>query len=230
LHIRFLIGTDPRMPIDFAVTRLRDGGSFSSRRVTVAQNGRTIAELSASFSVDETGFEHADAMPAVPGPDGLPTEAELRAGVMPGLTDPAPRHYGDERPVEVRPVEPATYFSREPRPAALNFWLRAASELPDEPVLHRAFLAYMTDMSFQDASLVPHGVTFYDFGLLVTASLDHSVWFHAPFRADEWVLFIQESPWAGGGRGLCRGSIYTRDGRLIASTAQEGMARRRRQA
>ncbi|HMN70300.1 MAG TPA: acyl-CoA thioesterase II [Rhodoblastus sp.] len=230
LNVRFMVGADPKLPIEFAVARLRDGGSFSARRVTVAQNGRAIAELSASFSANETGFEHSDSMPDVARPEKLASEARLRADVMPGLVDPAPRHYEDERPVEVRPVEPTTYFSRTPRAGVLDVWLRATDKLPDDPMTHCALLAFMSDMSLQDASLVPHGLTFYDFGLLVTASLDHSVWFHGPFRADDWLLFVQKSPWAGSGRGLCLGSIYTRDGRLIASTAQEGMARRRKTA
>jgi acyl-CoA thioesterase-2 len=147
---------------------------------------------------------------------------------MSGLPDPAPRFYEDEKPIELRPVEHEIYFTRDQRPPNFNMWLRATASLPDDPVLHRAFLAFMSDMTLQDASLLPHGHTFYDFTRLMTASLDHCVWFHGPVRVDSWLLYVQDSPWAGGARGLSRGSFFTADGRLVASTAQEGMIRQRR--
>jgi acyl-CoA thioesterase II len=228
LNARFLVGADAKLPMEFAVRRMRDGGSFAARHVAVSQNGQANAEISLSFQGEEVAFDHAVAMPDVAPPEKLPTESELRKTAMSHHSDPAPRFYEDERPIELRPVEHDVYFSREPRDSQFNTWLKATARLPDDPIVHRAVLTLMSDMTLQDASLIPHGLTYFDFSRLMTASLDHSVWFHSSFRADEWLLYAQDSPWAGGARGLSRGSFFTRDGRLVASTAQEGLIRRRK--
>lgn len=227
LNARFLVGADPKLTITFSVSRIRDGGSFVARRVNVSQGEQAIAEISVSFHGEEAGFEHACGMPPVPPPDDLPSEATLRATVMPSLDDPAPRFYEDEKPIELRPASPDTYFSREPRASQFDVWLKATGQLPDDPIMHRAVLALMSDTTLQDASLVPHGLTYFDFSKLMTASLDHSVWFHGPFRADEWLLYSVDSSWAGGARGLSHGAFFTQAGTLVASTAQEGLVRRR---
>jgi acyl-CoA thioesterase II len=228
LNARFLVGADPKIAIDFTVRRVRDGGSFSARHVAVSQGSQAIAEFAVSFNAEESGFEHALAMPDVPPPDGLSSEARLRQTAMPTAVDPAPRFYEDEKPVEIRPTAPDEYFARASRNSQFNAWFKATGALPDDAITQRAFLALISDTILQDASLVPHGLTYFDFSRLMTASLDHSIWFHEPFRADEWLLYATDSPWSGGGRGLSRGSFFTPGGRLVASTAQEGLIRRRK--
>ncbi len=224
LHGYFLLPGDPLAPIVYEVDRLRDGGSFTTRRCNAIQHGRAIFSLSASFQIEEAGLEHAVAMPDAPPPETLPSEAELIetfGGVMP---EPIRRWFASARPIETRPADPAHFVRREPGAPVQNVWLRAASPLPGDPAIHRAVLAYLSDMTLLDTALIAHGRYVFDKSLQV-ASLDHSLWFHRPFRADEWLLFVQESPNASGARGLTRGLLFSRDGRLVASAAQEGLMR-----
>lgn len=226
LHAYFLQWGDARRPIVYQVDRLRDGKSFSTRRVVAVQGGRPIFNLAASFQTEEAGFTHADEMPKVPGPDELPTELELWQRHAERLPDKAKMRALAERPIEIRPVDPVHPFTPEKRGPDHAIWVRAAGRLPDEPALHRYLLAYCSDFSFMTTAMRPHGVTWIDPEMQV-ASLDHVMWFHQPFRMDEWLLHVIHSPSASGSRGLVRGSFFSRDGRLVASTGQEGLMRRR---
>ena len=230
LHAYFLLPGDVAKPIVYDVDRIRDGRSFTTRRVVAIQNGHAIFNLAASFQVDEPGFEHQDEMPVgVAAPESLPTEQErIAASPLLAKFPPVIRARAlAERPFEMRPVEgDADFVSPSPQPARRMVWLRTIGPLPDEPALHRYLLAYASDHAFVTTSLLPHGVTWLSPGMQV-ASLDHVMWFHAPFRVDEWLLHVMDSPRAHGGRGLVRGRVFTQDGRLVASTAQEGLIRRR---
>jgi acyl-CoA thioesterase-2 len=163
-------------------------------------------------------------MPKVPHPEDLPSEAEIKKGVMPLMPDPVRAYYEKERPIELRPVEFERYMSRDKREPKFNVWIRATGRLPDDPAIHQCVLAYASDMTLLDASLVAHGRTVFE-RTIQAASLDHALWFHRPFRADEWLLYAQDSPSAAGARGFSRGLIFSRDGTLIASVAQEGLIR-----
>ncbi len=224
LHAYFLLPGDPKVPIIYEVERLRDGRSFTTRRVKAIQHGRAIFAMSVSFHRDEPGFEHQIAMPVVPGPEELPSEAEVKAGILPRMPDPVRAYYERERPIELRPVEYERYAARTPMKPAFNVWIRATGRLPDDPAIHQAVLAYASDMTLLDSALVAHGRTVFDRSIQ-GASLDHALWFHRPFRADEWLLYAQDRPSASGARGFSRGSIFTRDGVLVASVAQEGLIR-----
>ncbi|HEX2510332.1 MAG TPA: acyl-CoA thioesterase II [Microvirga sp.] len=224
LHAYFLLPGDPKVPIIYEVERLRDGRSFTTRRVKAIQHGHAIFAMSVSFHGEEPGFDHAAAMPKVPMPEDLPSEQEMKAGVMPLMPDPVRAYYERERPIELRPVEFGRYLSREPMEPSFNVWIRATGPLPDDPAIHQCVLAYASDMTLLDSSLIAHGRTVFERSIQA-ASLDHALWFHRPFRADEWLLYAQESPSASGARGFSRGLIFTRDGRLAASVAQEGLIR-----
>ena len=226
LHGYFLLAGDPKIPIIYDVERIRDGRSFTTRRVKAIQHGQPIFTLSASFQVDEPGFSHEITMPSVPDPDELPNEQDIRARVMPLMPDPVRKYFERERPIELRPVEFKRYMSREPLEPRFNVWIRATGPLPDDPAIHQAVLAYASDMTLLDSTLVAHGRTVFE-REVQAASLDHALWFHRPFRADEWLLYAQDSPFTGGARGFARGSIFTRQGQLIASVAQEGLIRHR---
>ena len=215
----------PRVPIIYDVDRIRDGRSFVTRRTVAIQHGRPIFAMSASFHVDEPGFEHAATMPQVPPPEDLPSEQEIKTGVLPLMPDPVRAYYERERPIELQPVEFRRYLSREPIEPRFNVWIRATGRLPDDPAIHQCVLAYASDMTLLDASLVAHGRTVFERSIQL-ASLDHALWFHRPFRADEWLLYAQDSPSAHGARGFSRGLIFTRDGALVASVAQEGLIRK----
>ena len=227
MHAYFLRPGDARKPIVYDVDRIRDGGSFTTRRVVAIQSGEPIFNFSASFQIEEPGFEHGDAMPDVPAPETLRTDQErLRA-----LGDRLPKVFRERafeaRPFEVRPVDDSSdIILPGPMPASRKVWLKTVAALPDDPGVHRALLAYASDHSFITTSLLPHAVGWHTPGMQV-ASLDHVMWFHEPFRADEWLLYAIESPKAHGARGLVRGKVFTRDGRLVASTAQEGLIRKR---
>lgn len=229
LHAYFLRPGDVTKPIVYDVDRIRDGKSFTTRRVVAIQNGEAIFNLAASFHGDEEGFEHQAPMPeGVPEPESLKTEQEraqkLVARLPPALRD---RAIG-ERAFDTRLVEPEDDpFFPAPQPATRALWIRATSPLPDDPALHAYLLAYISDHSFVATSLKPHGVTWLTPGMQV-ASLDHVMWFHRPFRIDDWLLYAIDSPNAHGGRGLARGQIFTREGTLVASTAQEGLIRQRK--
>jgi acyl-CoA thioesterase II len=228
LHAYFLLPGDPKVPIIYEVDRLRDGRSFTTRRVSAIQHGHPIFAMSVSFHSDEEGLSHSIGMPAVPPPEALPGESEIRNRVMPAMPDPVRRYFERERPIELHPVEYERYTSHEPRPPVFNSWMRTTAPLPDDPVLHQCVLAYASDLTLLDTSLVAHGRTLFE-QAFQGASLDHAMWFHAPVRADEWLLYSQDSPFSGGGRGFSRGSIFTREGRLVASVAQEGLIRLRRE-
>jgi acyl-CoA thioesterase-2 len=226
LHGYFILPGDPSTPIVYEVDRIRDGKSFTTRRCNAIQHGRPIFSLSASFQVEEEGLEHALPMPDVPDPDSLP--ADLEAYTKLGMQIPAAVHrlFERERPLEMRPVDISRYVRHEPMAPQQYIWFRAASPLPDDPAVHRAALAYLSDMTLLDTALVAHGRSVFESDIQV-ASLDHALWFHRPFRADEWLLYAQDSPNTGGARGLTRGLLYSRDKRLIASVAQEGLIRLR---
>jgi acyl-CoA thioesterase-2 len=226
LHAYFLLGGDPAVPIIYEVDRIRDGRSFATRRVVAIQHGRAIFAMSVSFHADEPGLTHAATMPDVPPPEDLPGEAEIKSGVLPLMPDPVRAYYERERPIELKPVEFGRYISRAPGEPRFNVWIRATGRLPDDPAIHQCVLAYASDMTLLDSSLIPHGRTVFD-RAIQGASLDHALWLHRPFRADDWLLYAQDTPSASGARGLSRGLIFTRAGELVASVAQEGLIRER---
>jgi len=224
-HGYFLRSGDVRRPIVYEVECIRDGKSFTTRRVVAIQNGRAIFSMSASFQAPEPGYEHHAEMPAAPDPEGLPSETELARRLGDRIPEPLRSRALADKPIEIRPVDPVDPLRPEPRPPRRLVWFRAADTLPDDPALHGYLLAYASDFHFVTTAMQPHGVSWLSPGMQV-ASLDHAMWFHAPLRLDEWLLYVIDSPAAGGGRGLVRGSFYSRDGRLVASTAQEGLMRR----
>ncbi len=227
LHAYFIRPGDPAVPLVYLVERVRDGRSFTTRRVTVVQHGKTIFTLSASFQETEPGFfDHFEPMPDVPAPDEVePTSVRLRR-----LFGPAVDEYTRDSPIELRHVGPLSVeVERDPSLATPDnvVWLRADGDLPDDPLLHVCLMTYASDMTLLDTVLHAHGVSWSD-GLIVGASLDHAMWFHRPFRADRWLLYAQDSPSASGGRGLARGEVYTSEGELVVSVVQEGLLRRRK--
>lgn len=226
LHGYFMRAGDVTRPIIYQVDRLRDGATFTTRRVAAFQEGEAIFSLEASFQRAEDGLDHGDAMPEVPPPDALRSERDLALAVADRLPPPLRAMATAERPIEIRPVEPRDPLrpvAREPR---RQMWYRAIDQLPDDPALHRYLLAYASDFSFLGVSMDPHGVSWLSPGMQV-ASLDHVMWFHRPFRFDDWLLYSVDSPSSSGGRGLVRGQFFDRAGRLVASAAQEGLIRRR---
>ncbi len=225
LHGYFLLGGQPEIPIEYAVERIREGRSFATRRVNALQNGAAIFTMAASFHIREEGLHHEMALPAVPDPDSLPDTATMVARYLSDPDHLRHRFWTRPREVELRPCDPENYFHRRPATPRQYVWFRCAGPLPGDPNLHGAVLAYASDMTLLDSSLVAHGKSVVDEDIQ-PASLDHALWFHAPFRADEWLLYAQDSPWTGHARGLGRGLIYARDGRLVASAVQEGLVRR----
>lgn len=224
LHAYFLRPGDPAVPIVYEVERLRDGRSFTTRRVIAVQHGRPIFAMSASFHIDEPGLAHQIAMPAVPPPESL---APLRDALAPHLETLHPfvrTFFKSERLVDLRPVDLKHYTTRDPLPPIQDIWVRINGRLPDDPAIHRCALAYASDVTLLDTSLFAHGRPPLDPALEV-ASLDHAMWFHRPFRADEWLLYHQDSPTSGGARGYTRGLVFDQAGRLVASAVQEGLIR-----
>ena len=226
LHAYFLRPGDVSAPIVYDVDRSRDGSSFTTRRVKAIQHGHPIFDMSASFQKVEPGFDHQTDMPQVPPPEQVPTDQERLAAQAEKLPEFMRGRALAERPIEIRTVGEPDVFLTGKHAAERYVWMKAADALPDTPGLHQALLAYASDFSFITTSLKPHGVTWLTPGMQV-ASVDHAVWFHAPFRADEWLLHVMESPRASGARGLVNGRIYSRDGKLVASTAQQGLIRKR---
>lgn len=225
LHGYFLRAGNPALPIDYAVERDRDGGSFSSRRVVARQSGVPIFSLSASFHVAEEGFEHQPAMPGVPPADGLKSETAIRQEQVADV----PNRRGfllRDIPIELRPVRPRRFARPEKSAPQQEYWFRPVAPLPGDADLRLAFLAYASDFMLLSTALLPHGVH-WSTSDIQNASLDHSMWLHRPPRFDDWMLYVQETPWAGGARGLVRGAIYDVAGQLIASVAQEGLLRPR---
>lgn len=227
MHAYFILPGDPKQPIIYDVERIRDGGSYTTRRVKAIQHGHAIFTMSVSFHRSEEGFEHQSAMPAVPPPEELPSEAELKERLLPMLPEVMRTYWLRDRPIELRPVDLNRYIAPEKRDPVQYLWIKANGALPDDSRLHQCVLAYASDFSLLDTALMAHGRVLFDPRLML-ASLDHAVWFHRPFRADEWLLYAQDSPSAQGARGFCRGSIYTRSGTLVASVAQEGVIREKR--
>lgn len=222
LHAYFIRGGDPSIPIVYEVDRTRDGRSFTTRRVVAQQRGKAIFSLSASFQAEEHGMDHADPMPDVPDPETLPTHGELVAGYQDKLNVFATM----PRPIDVRYVSEPPWVSREsgPREARNQVWMRADGVLPDDDLLHVCVVAYASDMTLLDAVLARHGV-FWGTDKVLGASLDHAMWFHRPFRADDWLLYDCASPSASGARGLATGRFFTKDGTLVATVVQEGLLR-----
>ncbi len=227
LHAYFLRPGDPNIPIVYEVDRIRDGKSFTTRRVVAIQHGRPIFSMAASFHKEETGFDHQIPMPQVPAPETLPSETQLKDMFLDRMPDAMRAYWERHRPIELRPVDISRYLSGGNREPVQHVWIRATGKLPDDPALHQCVLAYASDFSLLDTSLIAHGRVVFDPKLML-ASLDHGLWFHRPFRADEWLLYSQDSPSAQGARGFNRGSVFTRDGVLVASVAQEGLIRERR--
>ena len=229
MHAYFLLPGDPKVPIIYDVDRMRDGKSFTTRSVTARQHGHPIFSMLVSFHADEAaGLDHQAKMPDVPGPEALPSEAEVRAKILPTMPDPMRRYYERERPIELRPVEFERYLGKKIPDGKFNVWIKTTGTLPDDPAIHQCVLAYTSDMGLLDTALVPHGRTLFEKEFMA-ASLDHALWLHRPFRADEWLLYAQDSPNLHGSRGFARGLIFTRDGTLVASVAQEGLVRLRRE-
>jgi acyl-CoA thioesterase-2 len=229
LHAYFLLGGDPKVPIIYEVDRIRDGKSFTTRNVKAIQHGRAIFSMSVSFHLSEPGLTHQVKMPDVPKPDELPSDEELKDRIYPLLPEPARRYYERERPIEFRPVEFSRYLGEKSENGRFDIWIRATGRLPDEPAIHQCVLAYASDMMLLDAALIPHGRSVFSEDIMA-ASLDHALWFHRPFRADEWLLYAQDSPSLADSRGFSRGLIFASDGTLVASVAQEGLLRQRRRA
>jgi acyl-CoA thioesterase II len=224
LHAYFIRPGDPTVPLVYLVERVRDGRSFTTRRVTAVQHGKTIFTLSASFHREEPGPEHAEPMPDVPRPDELEPTADRYGRIF----GPEAAGFFRDSPIQIRHVGPLTVeAAADPalRSTRNRVWLRADGELPDDPLLHVCLMTYASDMTLLDSVLLANGLSFLD-GSTSGASLDHAMWFHRPFRADRWLLYAQDSPSASGARGLARGEVYTEDGTLVVSVVQEGLIRR----
>lgn len=225
LHGYFMRPGDPSIPIIYKVERLRDGSSFSTRQVVAIQHGKAIFTLSASFQIDEIGLEHQIPMPLnVPLPEQLAGIKDVKAQSL-DMAPAAVRKYIErDQPIDIKPVSLQHYLTQDPLPPLQNVWVRTCGDVPDDRALQSAVLAYLSDMTLLDTCLHPHGRAVFDPHMQV-ASLDHSMWFHHPCKLDDWLLYSQDSPVTTGARGFNRGSIFTRDGLLIASTAQEGLIR-----
>lgn len=224
LHAYFLRPGDMRLPMEYRVERMRDGRSFALRRVVAIQHGLPIFEMSASFQVAEKGFEHHVEMPRVPAPDELPAMDRLSmeaAGREPRNLRSWPVHM----PLDIRPIVPENPFLNDPHPPLQDIWFRTLGEVPDDPLLHRCILAYATDFVLLRTASLPHRIWARQKNAQV-ASLDHAMWFHREFRVDRWLFFSMQSPSASGSRGLSIGNIFTEEGDLVATAAQEGLMRR----
>ncbi|WP_330084588.1 acyl-CoA thioesterase II [Methylocystis iwaonis] len=224
LHAYFILAGDPQIPIDFFVERIRDGKSFATRRCVATQRGRPIFSLAASYQRREEGFSHALAMPQTPAPESLEPIHDLVDRFRAFLPQPAANWMARACALDMRIVAPETLVA--PNPAGQKIWFRVQRPLPDDEAIHTAVLAYLSDMTLLNTALVVHGRNIFDPKIQV-ASLDHALWFHEPPRVDDWLLYVQESPAASHARGLTFGRIYARDGRLLASAAQEGLIRLR---
>ena len=226
LHAYFMRPGDEDHPIIYRVVRDFEGRSFATRRVIATQGGQPILSLTASLQVPEDGLHHQDTMPDVPPPDELRSERDLREEMRDDVPEKWLRHLLRPRPIEIRPVHARSWMHPEKREPTQASWFRLAAPIGDDAAMHRAVLAYASDMALLGTCTLPHGVNWMTHNLQ-TASLDHALWLHEPFRADEWLLYATDSPWAGHARGFNRGRIYTQDGRLVASVAQEGLIRLR---
>ena len=224
LHAYFLRPGDSRKPIVYNVDCIRDGKSFSTRRVVAIQKGRAILNMALSFQVDEPGFDHQAAAPQPSGPEGIESQLELALKVVDQIPESIREKILCRKAIEIRPVDPINPFAPEKREPLRYVWFKATGRLPDDPVIHQYMLAYASDFGLVLTSLYPHGLTYWQPQMQV-ASLDHAMWFHRDFRIDDWLLYVMESPNACKARGLSNGRIYTREGKLVASVAQEGLIR-----
>jgi acyl-CoA thioesterase-2 len=224
LHAYFLRRGDFNAPIVYQVDRSLDGHSFANRRVVAIQHGQQIFNMAASFQVAEEGFEHQIPMPQVPSPEDLPDSSRPPRELLERLPERVRRFFEQPRPFEFRSVQQIDYLRRRATEPTRQLWFRAVGQLPDDEKLHRCLLAYVSDYFLLDTATLPHGTSFLH-GSLIMASIDHAMWFHRPLRVDDWLLYATESPSASGARGFARAGLFSRDGRLVASTAQEGLVR-----
>ena len=227
LHAYFIRPGDPSIPVIYQVDRARDGGSFTTRRVVAIQHGKQIFNMSASFHVEEEGWSYQHEMPQVGPPEDWPDMAELRGAVAERIPEKHREEFLRDRPIELREVAPRDLFAPEVAGDRNQLWFRMPDCAGQSPQMQHCLLAYASDMNLLGSSLRPHGLTWLQ-GKVMTASLDHAMWFHAPIEFSEWHLYDLDAPWTGGARGFNRGSIYRADGALVASTAQEGLMRPRK--
>src|ERR1700686_4335775 len=218
MHAYFLLPGDPKVPIIYDVDRMRDGKTFPTRRVPARQPGHPIFSMLVSFHADEPSLDHQAKMPDVPPPEKLPSETEVRAKILPTMPDPVRRYYERERPIELRPVEFERYLGKKYPDGKFHVWIKATGRLPDDPAIHRCVLAYTSDMGLLDTALVPHGRTLFEKEFMA-ASLDHALWLHRPFRADDWLLYAHDLPNLHGSRGLAPGLLFKRGGTLTQNEA-----------
>ncbi len=225
LHAYFIRPGDPSIPVVYEVDRSRDGGSFTTRRVVAIQNGRQILNMSASFHVEDEGWEHQHPMPSVEGPEMQPTRSEWNARFVDQIPEAYRSEFMRPRPIDIREVSPRDLFDPKPEDDRNHLWFRMAAAEGTDPKTQHILLAYASDMALLSSALRPHGLSWFR-GDVNGASLDHAIWFHAPIQFQQWHLYAMDSPWAGRGRSFNRGSIYAQDGTLVASVAQEGLMRR----
>ncbi|TXR51823.1 acyl-CoA thioesterase [Reinekea thalattae] len=224
LHTYFIRPGDAKLSIEFAVENVRDGGSFSVRRVVASQNSKPILEMTVSFQGHEDGLEHSVSMPNVPGPEVLEPELKIYRQHAEEIPAPIRDLFTADRPIEYRIVENQNPFRPRHGIGKRHMWIRSTAALPDSPLVHQSMLAYTTDYGFLETALMPHGLSIIYPGLTI-ASLDHAIWFHRPFRLDDWLLYVADAPTTGGGRAYVRGQIFDQSGQLVASTTQEGLIR-----
>ena len=224
LHAYFLRRGDMKAPIIYEVDRARDGGSFSNRRVVAIQHGRPIFNLAASFQEPEPGLDHQAEMPDVAGPDGLKDLAEVAADHLDKIPEKMRRYMTDKRPFDFRPVEALSFDDPQPQKPRKHVWIRTVDKVPDDRALHQNLLAYVSDFELIGTSTLPRGLPF-GRGKIIMASLDPALWFHREVKMDDWMLYAMESPNASGARGYARGQLFSQDGKLVASTTQEGLIR-----
>jgi len=226
LHGYFVLPGDVHTPVVYQVDRVRDGKSFTTRRVLAIQEGREIFTATCSFHIAEEGVDHGAPLPPTPAPESLPGELELVRAMAHRIPEPLRDVYTQDRPIDFRPVAPVDPFAPEKRDSAKQMWFRAHGRMPSDPLLHQAVMAYASDYGLLGTALLPHGLSFI-MPHVQAASLDHAVWFHRPFRVDDWLLYASDAPAAAGARAFTRGTLFTRDGTVVASTAQEGLIRLR---
>lgn len=229
LHAYFIRPGDPSIPVIYSVDRARDGGSFTTRRVIAIQHGKQILNMSASFHVVEAGWHHQHDMPNVDGPEGITSTNELRQKHKDRVSEQWRKDFLRPRPIEIREVAPQDFFDPKPIPDVNHLWFRMQGAKGANPAMQHCLLAYASDMNLLGSSMRPHGLSWFKGGVM-TASLDHAIWFHGPIQFDQWHLYTMDSPFTGGARGFNRGAIYAQGGQLLASVAQEGLVRPRSEA
>ena len=226
LHSYFLRPGDAEKPVIYEVENIRDGRSFNTRRVKAIQNGQAIFYMTASFQLEEEGFDHQNEMPKVVGPDELPSFTDFIFDNQQYIPENVRGKFLSEKPIELKPVEQYNWIQPEKSAPICHMWIKANGQLPDDPRIHKYMLAYTSDFHFLPTALFSHGVSHWQPNFQI-ATIDHAMWFHRPFRFDDWLLYVMESPTSVGGRGLVRGQIYNQAGDLVATTMQEGVIRQR---